>query len=171
MARGRFLLSFEEHLEVHRLRGLRRFHGVDCGEDRHDRHLVVARRAGVDARFAIDAAAAGGNRDDLSADEQILVAQHWRPGWCRPLLRVERLAVVVRVEHQRARRTRRLELTIHCRRTTGHGEQLRIREATFAEHADPGDRRCRRIANGVARERLGSESNSANSVRMAPSLA
>ncbi len=57
---ARFLLALEEQLEVHRRPDARGLERVDGREHRDDRRLVVARRAAVEAPFALHRPGAAG---------------------------------------------------------------------------------------------------------------
>ena len=109
-------------------------HGVDGGEDGHDRRLVVAGRARVNPCLGIDMHAGLGKWNRLPPVAEGAVPQDRRPGRRRPLLRIQGLPIVMGVEHQRARRSDGRELAVHRRGSTGNSEQTRIAEAATLEH-------------------------------------
>jgi hypothetical protein len=72
--------------------------GVERGEHGDDGRFVVARSAGVEPRFGVEGLAVGGQRNHLAAVLHGFVTQDWFEWRAGPLLGVERLAIVVRVE-------------------------------------------------------------------------
>jgi hypothetical protein len=75
---------------------------VERSDDRDDRCLVVARRAGVETPLAGDRARVG-DRHLAAARLERRVAERRSPRGRGPLGSVDRLPVVVRAEHDRAR--------------------------------------------------------------------
>ena len=133
----RFLLALEEELEVDRRRDPRGAQRIERAEHRDDRALVVARGTRVDARLAVDALPRERCRDDLRSRGERSVAEHRRERRARPLRWVDRLAIVVRVEHDGARGAGRAELAVHSGRPAVALEGARA-HAAAAKQLDHG---------------------------------
>ena len=85
VGRARFLLAFQEELQVDRKRERLRAHRVQGGKQRDDRRLVVARRAGVDPPLRLKLRSNGLPRDLAAPVFEGLVAQDRLPRLARPL--------------------------------------------------------------------------------------
>jgi hypothetical protein len=131
-----FLLALEKDLQIYRLLNMAIVHRVHRAEDRHDRRLVVASGARVEAGFGIHARVGRGEWNDLPALLDGMITQRRRPGRCHPLFGVERLSVVMRIQHERVHRAGGRKFRVHGRWSTGHGEQTGAVEATTLEHLD-----------------------------------
>ena len=99
MRRSGLLLAFENEFQVRPQRQPRRPQCIERRCDRHDRRFVVRCRARIDAPFRIDLPACR-QRDHAAVLIERAVANHRLPGRRGPLLRIQRLPVIVRIEEQ-----------------------------------------------------------------------
>ena len=120
---------------------LRGLEGIERGGDRGQRRLVIAGGARVNPPFGIDLSG-GGQRDHAAVLVERAVADHRLPRRRRPLLGIERLAIVVSVEDHGARRARRRDLAVHGRRRARDFQQPRLDAALFEQRARPRRRSC-----------------------------
>ena len=115
MRRSCLLLAFEEELEVDGRRDIAGAQRVQGGEHRDDRALVIARGSRIDARLAAHALAGRRKRNHFRPGRERPVAQHRCPRRARPLGGIDRLPVVVRVEHDVSRRAGSAQLAVDGR--------------------------------------------------------
>ena len=149
--RARFLLALEEELEVGRERDLRGAQCVDCGEDGHDRPLVVARRARVDARLVrerVPRRIPGHDRRAVLGPPRTQRRLEGRrdPG----CLGADGLPVEMRIEKERPCRARRREHAVDRHRRARRLEDARV-DAALLQHADE-ERRVRADIRLVRRD-------------------
>ena len=99
--------------------------------------LVVARRAARrGAHSPVDALRTRGKRDRLPAGWYSALSRSiGLPGGAAPLRGIDRLPIVVRVEHDRARRAGNAQLAVHRRRCAFHLEELGLGPAP-PQHRD-----------------------------------
>ena len=100
--RPRLLLAFEDEDQVGGRWDAICGEGIEGREDRRQRCLVVAGRPTVDAPLGIDGLVGGGQGPRPTTDLDSRGVERRLPGWGAPLLRVDRLAVVVDIEAERA---------------------------------------------------------------------
>ena len=96
---------------------------VEGRQLRDDRRLVVGGAARVDARLGNEGRSRGRQRDHGPCRLDCPVAQCRGKRRRRPFLRIQRLAVVVRIEANRARGSRRSDLAKHDRVRAWHRDQ------------------------------------------------
>ena len=116
MGRSCLFLAFEEELEIDGWRDVTGTQRIEGAEHRDDRALVVARGSRVDARLTAHALAGRRKRNHFRPGRQRPVAQYRCPRRARPLGWIDRLAVVVRVEHDRSRGAGSAQLAVDGRR-------------------------------------------------------
>jgi hypothetical protein len=97
---------------------------IECGEHGDDRRLVVAGAARVQTPLGIEGRAGRRQRNDLAAVFERSVAQRRLKRRRCPLLRIERLPVVMRVEPDSACRTRHAQLRDDHRVAPGYRHRL-----------------------------------------------
>ena len=131
--RARLLLAFQEERDVHRRGAPEGAQRVERGEQAHDGSLVVRGGPAEEARFRRIGRAR--ERYLATAVGQRPVAQDRRPRIARPLRGIDGLAVVVRVEHDRAPRSRDFQLAVHGGRRALDLEQPRG-ETAASQHPD-----------------------------------
>jgi hypothetical protein len=131
--RSGFLFAFEDDADVRGDRGRPlRIERIDRREQRDDRRLVVRGGASVDAPLGIDGALPRLERD-RPAGRRVRHHNHRRERrLVRPLGRHDRLAVVMKIERERARRRRCAALHQHERRAGGRHHATS--EVTMLEH-------------------------------------
>src|SRR5687768_17546958 len=113
--RSRLLFPFERKLDVALERKAGRANAVNGGHERNDRRLVVSGSASVEPPLGIKALASRRTCDRTAALVYSFVAKRrleWRRG---PLLRVERLPVIVGVEADCSGGARRADFAEHNR--------------------------------------------------------
>ncbi len=136
MRRARLLLALEEQLHVHGRSAPARAERVETREDRDDRALVVARAARVEARLRGERLLPVEGEGAAPLLLERAVAQRGGEGRARPLLRVDGLPVVVRVDGDGPLRARRREPREDGRRPAGLRRQQARGEAAPLEHRD-----------------------------------
>ena len=109
---ARFLFAVEVELEVHARLAPRCTQRIERREHGDDRRLVVAGRARVQAPFGSGGVVRRREWNDRSATVERSVAQCRLPRRRGPARRLYRLAIVVRVQDDRARCARRAELAV-----------------------------------------------------------
>src|ERR1043165_9725462 len=103
MGRTGFLFAFEKELDVGSQRDVFRFESSEGVENRHHTGFVVGSGTRVDAPLGIERCAFRWCGYDRAVCFQRCRTKHWLPRLCAgPLFGIGRLAVVMRVEQQRA---------------------------------------------------------------------
>ena len=124
--RSGLLFPIEEKHEVGSGRDLLFAKRVQHGEYRGNRRFVVTGRSRIEPPFRIDRLAVFGHRPRFAASLHRGRVERRLERRMRPRLRIHRLAVVVDVDPERARRARHGQRAVDDGRRAIHAEQLRL---------------------------------------------